>query len=789
MSRDFEAIMRGTISNETDITKNEVISLPPGYLVGFDVRLRPDYTVVVSAGAANVGGSLVKKSDDHQLAEADWVLERYNADRHFYIYLTKDGSFKVDIIAPVWNDSLLYYEHPDLQWRAIGKMFVAGGNIVFGIKEVEKTEQTVTVAPHGFTGEADYYCNRDSPYGNNDQILINAAIQYMSESYGGGTVRILPGDFYCAGVTQPSWTVASVGVAILLFDYDNIVLSGSGKSSVIHLDSTNKTVPMLISKSNANTVLTSNSVVENLYLYNDSSAGTASAVASYYSDNMIVRGLTIYNFTTGIAGVNALNILIENNYIDSNNHSSSATGIYVDGQTRTGSDAKILNNVVKNQYYLSNGPVRGIGVQYFTDVLISGNTISHIVCDYDYDDLFGAAGIYLASCDRAQVVSNDIRDITNGSNTTYATGIVINSICNDDIISGNSISSCSKGVYLVGNNCTISNNDIYSFSSTGNVYGVYIGASAVNNIISGNNINTLDTSNGSAYAVYLTTCYGCEVSGNRISAINSNRSCYGIYVGGVPSAGLTGTVITSNIISDIESDDSGVLTYGICSVDDHYANISDNTVSDIDNDYNSDCTGILASGDYIIVSHNTVTEGGNIGITIGGSYNSVVGNYCQNNGSDTGIANTNGHNFLNSGTDTQVYSNSWQQPVAGEPSIGEFHPLLTSPSASAWWTISATAIVASVTNSYLPVGANGILCFVEMVNDYLYLMTSKYSGCTCTGAFMNMTMLNNTTSRKGDRVFIPVDSSRKFYCRSWSGATAVGGAGTYVYFSPIGYYS
>jgi hypothetical protein len=48
----------------------------------------------------------------------------------------------------------------------------------------------VTVAPANYTGQADYYCT-----GVDDQLIINAAIEYVSEAYGGGKVQMLEGTF------------------------------------------------------------------------------------------------------------------------------------------------------------------------------------------------------------------------------------------------------------------------------------------------------------------------------------------------------------------------------------------------------------------------------------------------------------------------------------------------------------------------------------------------------------------------------------------------------------------
>lgn len=190
MPRDFDALYKAQQVAVNSTASIETLSLPPGYLSGYDVRLRKDYTVVVSAGTANVGGLRVQKKAEHQIVEEDWVAPKITSTRHYYIYLSKAGEFRVDIIAPKWSDKYIYWEHPDMGWRAVGKVFLYNGNVVFAIKEVEKAQRTVTVAPDGWTGDADYYCT-----GGDDQILINAAITYLGEAYDGGTVQLLRGTF------------------------------------------------------------------------------------------------------------------------------------------------------------------------------------------------------------------------------------------------------------------------------------------------------------------------------------------------------------------------------------------------------------------------------------------------------------------------------------------------------------------------------------------------------------------------------------------------------------------
>jgi len=281
---------------------------------------------------------------------------------------------------------------------------------------------------------------------------------------------------------------------------------------------------------------------------------------------------------------------------------------------------------------------------------------------------------------------------------------------------------------------------------------------------------------------------------------DGNSSTKAGNVAAIVAAGAGRNILTNNKIVNIRS--SGQI-YGFYLVSSGTQQVLGNSVYDFSTSgAGSLCCGIYLSGcDYSIVSNNRIescinsgTATNAYGIRIDTSLGtnasvSVTANYCYNNGSDSGIANTNSNNFYDAGTDTQVYSNSWQTPVSGEPSLGEFHKLATAPTADWWWSTAATTVITSVTNSYLPVGAKGIEMFVVLNADYNYLMTSASSTCTCTGAYLNMTAYNNDAANIiGFRVPIAVDSGRKFYFRAWNLGASSGGAGSTVFFSPLGYF-
>jgi hypothetical protein len=254
----------------------------------------------------------------------------------------------------------------------------------------------------------------------------------------------------------------------------------------------------------------------------------------------------------------------------------------------------------------------------------------------------------------------------------------------------------------------------------------------------------------------------CIVSNNSISKMRSTGVLEGIAV----ASG--GAIISNNVIYDLSSSDVGNTVYGIRVAADNVS-IANNRFEQVKN------SGVAAQAIGIYIQS---------GISV-----KLDSNYCYNNGSDTGIANTNSNNFSDAGTDTQVYSNSWQSPVSGEPTLGELHLLSTVPSVSWYFSSLSTTVISSVTNSYVPVGTKAIEMFVVVSADYQFVMASKYTGCTCTGAYINMAGYNdNVGDTTGYRVPIPVDSGRKFYFRSWNRGAGCGGVTGQAYFVPVGYY-
>ena len=130
MPRNWTEIERAAQLSAEVVAQSNTLSAPPGYIQGFTVTLRKDYTVLISGGAANVQGKMVRP-DEHQLTQDDWVAPRLDTPQHYFIYLTADGSIYVDLVKPTFDSFYGYYSQPDTGWRALGRLYVQSNLIIF----------------------------------------------------------------------------------------------------------------------------------------------------------------------------------------------------------------------------------------------------------------------------------------------------------------------------------------------------------------------------------------------------------------------------------------------------------------------------------------------------------------------------------------------------------------------------------------------------------------------------------------------------------------------------------
>jgi len=169
-------------------------------------------------------------------------------------------------------------------------------------------------------------------------------------------------------------------------------------------------------------------------------------------------------------------------------------------------------------------------------------------------------------------------------------------------------------------------------------------------------------------------------------------------------------------------------------------------------------TGVIVANSHAIIQNNQITGNTNAGLVIQAGYrNLVTNNRCYNNGSDTGLENTNGDNFYDAGIDTQLSGNSWQSPVSGEPSWGTPHTHVETVVNAVNPTGTGNT---TVTCSNLPTGTKGIEGYFEILSAttaYRIGYIKDSAGNTWSIAY------NPTTAFRGRAWFkVPLDSSKQF---------------------------
>jgi hypothetical protein len=205
---------------------------------------------------------------------------------------------------------------------------------------------------------------------------------------------------------------------------------------------------------------------------------------------------------------------------------------------------------------------------------------------------------------------------------------------------------------------------------------------------------------------------------------------------------LDGAIVSNNTVYDISTSAVSKLSAGIIG-NSNRSTYSANKISDV---------------------KNTTTAANAVGLYIaGGSNNSVTGNYAYNNGSDTGIANTNSKNFNDSGTDTQCYSNSWQSPVASEPSLGTLHLCASGLIAHASYngaTLTAGTTYTIDWSASVPVGTTAVLMNMYAVAAGNFLV-NFYRDAALSVA--NDVYLNYGSHYQSDHITVRLDAARKCY--------------------------
>lgn len=312
----------------------------------------------------------------------------------------------------------------------------------------------LTVASNDYVGVADYYCD-----GTNDEEEIQAAIDRLSDMYGGGEIYLSPGEF----------KIDTTAIEIK----DNIVLAGAGDQTIIECANFNSP----ISVTGDNTKITNVKIID----YFDSNRTAIDITGS---------GCTIDSVSVLGAGIQRARILLGSNcklinsYIANIVHVSfytSSFGILVSGNVFVGCQRAVTTTgggisgvVISNNHILestSDGiSIVGVFTGILDNIVISNNTIKNTVSTSTNN-----GGIRVAATDS---VAKNIQIIGNAISGGSTNGILLSTF------------AINLGGFVY--NCLISGNHVYDNAKTG----ILIATSVVNNtVVSGNRATNNTTAN------------------------------------------------------------------------------------------------------------------------------------------------------------------------------------------------------------------------------------------------------------------------------------------------------
>lgn len=338
--------------------------------------------------------------------------------------------------------------------------------------------------------------------------------------------------------------------------------------------------------------------------------------------------------------------------------------------------------------------------------------------------------------------------------------------------------------FFVGDNVflNISYKGIYSYSSTGNIRGNdfsgllsgYTGTSSVIEVIiaskvniTGNIIHDISVNSDPFTAIMVQTA-GISATGiiaeNQISDIaNSGGDIFGI-------AALSAhkIIITNNKGVNVETTNGGSWSIGILLTDADYVLVCENHVDNCTADTAAQGVGMYLNSvsgntDNCNVNGNHIVDCSGIGIYIDtdSARNLIAGNYCYNNGSDSGIANANEHNFDDDGTDTHQSGNSWQQPVASESSRGTPHKHYNKLLDGVDPNTSVTEVDCS---GQVPVGSRMVLLHIDASSTGVSYEVAFYddSGAAASAKWGHA-QTGSAAAHWHGQLIVGLDAARKFY--------------------------
>ncbi len=420
--------------------------LPPGYIKGFDLTIDGDTgQLTIDAGFADVAGVFVRRNDSHVLTDEDYgtgVLRLPSL--RYYIYLTREGQYWVDVSKPIYTKARYGLYHPTYVYRYVAEFYMDVNNkIPFAVSQEQNPGQIIVVASSTYKGlQYDRICD-----GTRDEVEINDAIRYLSETYGGGIVELTEGTFYTAASIVPE---------------ANIVLQGRSWGTIIEKNGDFHGISKIATSGNE----VDNIVVRNLKLTRNSSDTNDNKLIYFkYCDNLILDDIYFYDAYTDVLTVDYcdnFNIAkcIVFMFRDAGLHVSNSQGIInlctVDGNDiETTFALKGIHVVACTATTVSNCKIINLkasntitGVLITTTGGVIGNRISNcFIKNLTVTSAHHCYGIF-AILNKHQIQNNYIDDITNTNTAANAYGINFSS--NDDsLISGNYIINGSgKGILI-----------------------------------------------------------------------------------------------------------------------------------------------------------------------------------------------------------------------------------------------------------------------------------------------------------------------------------------------------
>jgi hypothetical protein len=277
---------------------------------------------------------------------------------------------------------------------------------------------------------------------------------------------------------------------------------------------------------------------------------------------------------------------------------------------------------------------------YITKASTDTNAVALVYMQYVDDLYIGRCiiddgrqhSVYAESCDRLQIEGNTIARIgTSGIYTTGCTGHVTN---NDLSANTPSYDAHEFGIAVLDSQrMSITNNRVHDLAASSSVFiGICVqySAAATEALVEANQVWSLSNAAGQLIGIHAQVAHYVSLIGNRVLTLDASDTGTAQWSLGMSLRDCLYAQVVGNMVADC---DSASASYGI----------------------GIDLYESSGNTDHCQIVGNYSLDNSGLGIWIEATCTStlVSGNYCFNNGSDSGTANTNEHNFDDDGTNTK----------------------------------------------------------------------------------------------------------------------------------------